>query len=111
MGSGNKGTWDASGRAGDPCVFFSGGNWYMAWYSWDKKNTSDGLAWTSDAEFPLGWKNYEHNPVLTIGAPGSFDALHAGKPFIVRTQDMHYHFYTAVALDETRQIAVAVEPR
>jgi predicted GH43/DUF377 family glycosyl hydrolase len=110
-GSGIKGTWDASGRAGDPSVFSADGKWYMAWYSWDKKNTSDGLAWTSDEEFPRGWRVYEHNPVLTIGAPGSYDAQHAGKPFIVRTRDTHYHFYTAVALDETRQIAVALSPR
>ncbi len=110
-GSGIKGTWDASGRAGDPSVFSADRKWYMAWYSWDKKNTSDGLAWTSDEEFPRGWRVYEHNPVLTIGAPGSYDAQHAGKPFIVRTRDTHYHFYTAVALDETRQIAVALSPR
>jgi predicted GH43/DUF377 family glycosyl hydrolase len=109
-GSGKPGAWDASGRAGDPSVFKVGDRWYMAWYSWDKKNSADGLAWTSEQEFPLGWRIYERNPVLRIGEPGSFDALHAGKPFIVRTEKQHYHFYTAVALDETRQIAVAVWP-
>lgn len=110
MGSAKPGSWDASGRAGDPSVFKVGDKWYMAWYSWDRKNSADGLAWTSDKEFPFNWKLYENNPVLRIGAPGSYDALHAGKPFIVRTEKMHYHFYTAVALDETRQIAVAVWP-
>ena len=82
----------------------------MAWYSWDKKHSADGLAWTTEEEFPLGWRVYEHNPILRIGEPGSYDALHAGKPFIFRTNEQHYHFYTAVALDETRQIAVAVWP-
>ncbi len=110
MGSAKPGAWDASGRAGDPSVFKVGGRWYLAWYSWDRKNSSDGLAWTSETEFPLGWHTYEKNPVLGIGEPGSYDALHAGKPFIVRTENRHYHFYTAVALDETRQIAVALWP-
>ena len=68
------------------------------------------MAWTTDEEFPLGWRMYDRNPVLRVGPPGSFDALHAGKPFIFRTAETHYHFYTAVALDETRQIAVATEP-
>lgn len=110
MGSARAGTWDASGRAGDPSVFKVGTKWYMAWYSWDRKNSADGLAFTSEKEFPLGWHVFQKNPVLRIGEPGSCDALHAGKPFIVRTEKGHYHFYTAVALDETRQIAVALWP-
>jgi hypothetical protein len=46
--------------------------------------------------------------VLDLGLPDSYDALHAGKPFIFRTAVRHFHFYTAVAADETRQIAVAI---
>ncbi len=80
----------------------------MAWYSWDRKHSADGLAWTTDEEFPLNWRMYENNPILRVGEPGSFGALHAGKPFVFRTADEHFHFYTAVALDETRQIAVAI---
>ena len=110
VGSAKPGAWDASGRAGDPSLYKLGSIWYLAWYSWDKKNSADGLAWTTEAEFPLNWRLYEGNPVLRIGEPGSFDALHAGKPFIVRTENLHYHFYTAVALDETRQIALATWP-
>ncbi len=110
VGSAKPGSWDASGRAGDPSLYKVRDKWYMAWYSWDKVNSADGLAWTTEKEFPLGWRVYEGNPVLRIGEPGSYDDLHAGKPFIVRTKEKHYHFYTAVALDQTRQIAVAVWP-
>jgi hypothetical protein len=110
VGSAVPGSWDASGRAGDPSVYRVGSTWYMAWYSWDKRNSADGLALTSADQFPLGWRKYTKNPILRIGEPGSYDALHAGKPFIVNTPERHYHFYTAVALDETRQIAVAVWP-
>ncbi len=110
VGSARPGAWDASGRAGDPSLYKVGTTWYMAWYSWDKKNSADGLAWTSEDQFPLGWQKYEHNPVLRVGAPGSYDALHAGRPCFVRVNGVHFHFYTAVALDETRQIALATWP-
>ncbi|MEX2115939.1 MAG: family 43 glycosylhydrolase, partial [Bacteroidota bacterium] len=67
VGSGKPGAWDATGRAGDPSVFKVEGTWYMAWYSWDRKNSADGLAWTTDEEFPLNWRVYENNPVLRVG--------------------------------------------
>lgn len=108
MGSNKPGAWDASGRAGDPSVYKIGPVWWMAWYSWDRVHSSDGLAWTSGQDFPLGWRTYEKNPVLTVGPAGSYDALHAGKPFIFIAGKKLYHFYTAVASDETRQIAVAI---
>lgn len=108
VGSGKAGMWDATGRAGDPSVYRVGDRWYMAWYSWDRRHSADGLAWTTDEEFPLNWRIYEQNPILRVGDAGSFDALHAGKPFVFRTAEQHFHFYTAVALDETRQIAVAI---
>jgi hypothetical protein len=65
---------------------------------------------TSVQEFPLGWTPYEANPVLETGEPGSFDALHAGKPFVFETDTCHYHFYTAVDEGEKREIALALWP-
>jgi hypothetical protein len=108
VGGGKPGAWDASGRAGDPSLYKIGKTWYMSYYSWDRKNSSDGMASTSEEKFPLGWKSYEHNPVLTVGRPDSFDGLHAGKPFIVLANNKVYHFYTAVDTLETREIALAV---
>ncbi|MBI4417459.1 MAG: hypothetical protein HY563_01700, partial [Ignavibacteriales bacterium] len=89
VGSAQPGAWDASGRAGDPSVFKASDRWYMAWYSWDRKNSADGLAWTTDREFPFNWRIYKKNPVLRVGPPGSLDALHAGKPFVFRTANRH----------------------
>lgn len=109
-GSGIKGHWDSSGRAGDPSVYKIGDTWYMAWYSWDRIHTSDGLAMTDTTHFPLGWKPYKGNPVLTVGTPGSFDGLHAGKPFIFLTKDRYFHFYTAVDTAQKREIALAIWP-
>jgi predicted GH43/DUF377 family glycosyl hydrolase len=108
VGSRRKGAWDSSGRTGDPSLFRHGGRWFMAYYSWDRKNAQDGLAWTTEKEFPVGWRVWPGNPVLRIGPPGSFDAQHAAKPFIWREKGKHYHFYTAVDDNERREIALAV---
>jgi predicted GH43/DUF377 family glycosyl hydrolase len=108
VGSGIKGLWDSSFRAGDPSVFRYKNKWYMAYYSWDNINTQDGIAITSDEEFPLGWKPLENNPILKLGDPGSFDGLHAGKPFVYLSNDTYYHFYTAVDRNEKREIALAL---
>lgn len=107
VGSMKPGSWDASGRTGDPSVFFAGGRWFMAYYSWDRTNAQDGLAWTTPTEFPLGWRTVPQNPILRIGPPGSFDAVHAAKPFVFLHNGIYHHYYTAVADDERREIAVA----
>ncbi len=109
-GSGSPGTWDATGRAGDPSVFHAGGRWWMAFYSWNRTTAEDGLAWTTEDAFPYGWKPVAQNPVVRVGAPGSFDALYAHKPYVFRTSGQHYHYYTAVDTLQTREIAVAVAP-
>lgn len=110
VGSRKPGAWDASGRTGDPSVFFAGGRWFMAYYSWDGTKAQDGIAWTTAREFPLGWRPAAQNPILKVGAAGSFDAQHAHKPFVVVHQNTYYHYYTAVATDQTREIAVATAP-
>jgi len=92
IGSRNPSAWDASGRTGDPSLYKVGNRWFMAYYSWDRNHAQDGLAWTTEAGFPLGWQPYGGNPILRIGEPGSFDDQHAAKPFIFRTKDQHFHF-------------------
>lgn len=109
VGSRQPGAWDASGRTGDPSLYRVGDTWYMAYYSWDEANTQDGLAMTSASAFPLGWAPWPGNPILPLGSPGTFDALHAGKPYVVRNERGHFHFYTAVDEEENREIALAVE--
>lgn len=109
VGSGIEGRWDSSFRTGDPCVFKFQEKWCMTYYSWDNINTQDGIAYTSDEEFPLGWKPDPCNPILKKGLSGSFDELHAGKPFSFLTDDCYFHFYTAVDRYEKREIALAVQ--
>jgi predicted GH43/DUF377 family glycosyl hydrolase len=108
VGSGKNGSWDSSYRAGDPSVFKYKDKWYMTFYSWDNIHTQDGIAITTEENFPLGWKVYENNPILKLGKHGTFDALHAGKPFSFLHKNNYYHFYTAVDDSENREIALAI---
>ncbi|MEZ4695629.1 MAG: hypothetical protein R2832_04385 [Rhodothermales bacterium] len=109
-GSRVQGAWDSAGRAGDPCVFESDGQWWMAFYAWDGTSSQDGLMFTSKEAFPLGWHPFAENPVVRLGPSGSYDELHAAKPFIVRNDTTHFHFYTAVDGNQGRRIAVATAP-
>jgi beta-xylosidase len=110
VGSMQAGAWDSTGRTGDPSLYKEGDLWFMAYYSWDRVHSQDGIAWTNEAEFPLGWRPYDGNPVLRVGRPGTYDSLHAAKPHIVEHANRHYHFYTAVDSLEKREIALAVWP-
>ncbi len=42
---------------------------------------------------PLNFKAYEHNPILTPGAPGSWDETYVGAPQIIVYDGVKYLFY------------------
>ena len=102
--------WD-NDQIGDPSVYHIGGLWWMAYYGAFGSPTGarDGLAFTAEKDFPLGWTKFYKNPVLIPSE--SYDAKYAHKPFIVLTPGRYYHFYTAVdgSTPEVRQIALAIE--
>ena len=97
--------WD-SNFVGDPSVRRVGDLWVMDYYGYNGTAASDGIAVTPDADFPLGWIRHPNNPILTAGA--TYDAKYAHKPFVFVDGGRVFHFYTAVAADDTRQIALAV---
>jgi predicted GH43/DUF377 family glycosyl hydrolase len=100
--------WDDA-QLGDPSVYKVGSTWYMAYYALGEDNRArDGAAFTTNAEFPLGWVKYDGNPVLDVG-PDSFDERFAHKPFIVNDGGTHYHYYTAVSNGGNRVIALAID--
>lgn len=105
-----SGMWD-NNFIGDPCVYQGpDGTWWMAFYGSDGI-TRDGLAYTAEADFPLGWVKYNANPVLQIGAAGDIDASHAGKPSILLDSGTYYHYYTAYSAGTAvTQIALASGP-
>ena len=110
---GAGGSWN-SATSGDPDVFREGETWYMVMYGYDgSTNAGDGYYFTSDADFPYGWKPFAGNPILTHGGVGSIDALHAHKPSILLADGRIYHWYTAVdgGSPAGREIALATQSR
>lgn len=109
IGGVGSGRWDAE-RVGDPSVYRIGNTWYMAYYGYGADgHSADGVAWTSDDAFPLGWSRSNH-PVLAPGPAGTFDDSASAKPYIYVTPDRHYHYYTAAGNQEGTNIALAVSP-
>ncbi|MDQ7996048.1 MAG: family 43 glycosylhydrolase [Luteibacter sp.] len=106
--------WD-NHRVGDPYVWNKGDVWYMAYYGAGGSNdySQEGMAYTLDADFPLGWKKYAaFNPVIPVGAAGTYDNESAGRGCVLVTPYRLYHWYTtgngagnlveiALAVDDT----------
>lgn len=106
---GAAGSWDSS-FVGQPWVFRVGETWYMEYYGHiSGGGASDGLAYTTAAAFPNGWTKHPSNPLLSPSE--TYDAKYAHKPFSLVLPDRILHFYTAVAADDTRQVALAVAGR
>lgn len=85
--------WE-SVKLGDPYVYRIGETWYMAYEGYDGTNAGEGIAYTSDADFPLGWTKFADNPVLPHGSSG-YDSLWAGRPCIWISPTKYYHWYSA----------------
>jgi predicted GH43/DUF377 family glycosyl hydrolase len=103
---GVDGSWH-DGISGDPSVYHDGSKWVMHFFG-TGGTASDGIAITTDADFPLNWQIASFNPVL-VTTPNGYDSMYAHKPFIYFSSGKLYHFYTAVSLETSiRCIALAV---
>lgn len=98
-------TWEST-LVGDPSVRRVGDMWVMDYYGFNGTTAADGIAVTSDADFPLGWERHPDNPILSPSE--TYDAKYAHKPFVMVNGGELLHYYTAVAADDTRQIALAI---
>jgi len=103
--------WDSS-RVGDPFLWRKGDVWYMSYYGAGPPSdaSQEGLAWTYDKNFPLGWTKYSGNPIIA-NTSGSFDSHDAGRGAVLVTPSRTYHWYTTGdgATPPTIEIAVAVD--
>ncbi|MCD4535636.1 hypothetical protein LRP67_16205 [Nocardioides sp. cx-169] len=105
---GRPGAWDDE-RIGDPSLEVIGDTVVMEYFgnAAGGLRPSDGLAWTTLADFPTGpgggmWNKHPANPLLEPGPAGSFDVTAAHKPERVREVDGRrrlLHLYTAVGHD------------
>lgn len=95
---------------GDPSVYRQGEFWFMQFFGVDSFYGYDGLAYTTDAEFPLNWRVTEYSPTLYPTTSGNIDDLFAHKPFVFFNSGIKYHFYTSVSGKKiTRDISLAVD--
>lgn len=91
--------------ASDPCVLQYGKQWAIFYFGLDRK----GLARDLVALSPDLLKTEKCAGVLVdVGATGSVDARYAHKPSMIYRNGVLYHFYCAVAKDDTRGISVAL---
>lgn len=104
---GPSGAWDYN-MVGDPVVRRIGDIWIMDYFGTNSAagTANDGIAVTTDAAFPLGWKKLSLNPVLT-STPGTYDQTGAHKPYTVHIGDALFHYYTAIGIGG-RTIALAI---
>ena len=70
----------------------------------DGTNDRIGTATSSNG---LTWTKYGSNPVITIGAVGTFDALHVNDPCVVKAGSTYYLWYSAAHPPNDGQIGLA----
>lgn len=84
-------TWDAA-RVANPDVIFDGATYHM-WYTGVNASgisrighatSADGVAWTKDVD----------NPVLTVGAGGTWEGEDVNTPSVVRVGSAYHMWYT-----------------
>lgn len=98
---------------GDPSVTKTPDGWRMDYFASGPQGTEDWYSTTTDANFPIGWRQHDRNlsyRTLEPGPPGSFDSDAAHKPFIFHYGGKTLHYYTAVQPNNTgRRVALAIE--
>ncbi|MBC8231097.1 carboxypeptidase regulatory-like domain-containing protein [bacterium] len=76
---GESGTWDDSGVYSHTILF--DGSEYKMWYSGhDGSNVRIGYATSADS---IVWEKYPANPVLGLGADGTWDDIHVRSPTVL----------------------------
>jgi hypothetical protein len=85
------------------------GLWHLFYYGFDGERAGDGVA-TCEGGSLVNWRKSPYNPILSHGPPGSYDSIHAHKPFVLEHNGIFYHFYCAVSESE-RTIALATSER
>lgn len=89
-------------RAGDPSLFEYEGLIYVFYFSvLENEKAIDHWGWTTPAEFPNNWR---YGGDLLDNIP-SYQSTYAHKPFVVKKDNILYHYYTAVG-DQGRCIAL-----
>jgi predicted GH43/DUF377 family glycosyl hydrolase len=102
---GPLGSWDESGL-GDPYVIRCGGAFYLFYLGQNRRGLQRlGIARSEDG---VHWQKSDRNPILDVGAPGSFDERGLGEPSLFTAGGRFYMLYTGRDAREERRIGWAV---
>jgi predicted GH43/DUF377 family glycosyl hydrolase len=101
---GPRGAWDERAAA-DPYVLKSG-EWYYLYYLGEDRARRQrlGVARSRDG---LTWTKLRNNPVLEIGAEGSFDENGLGEPAVWAARGWYWMLYTGRSRNEVRRMGLA----
>lgn len=101
---GPRGAWDER-ALGDPYIVESGGWLYMYYLGEDRARRQRlGLARSRNGE---SWTRFRGNPVLSLGADGSFDESGLGEPAVWKAHGAWWMLYTGRDRNEVRRMGLA----
>lgn len=99
-------SWDERAVA-DPDVIRAGGWFYLYYLGHDRAIPPQqriGIARSRDG---IHWDKLMENPILSPGAPGSFDEAGAGEPAVFQFRNYYWMLYTGRDFRERRRMGVA----
>jgi predicted GH43/DUF377 family glycosyl hydrolase len=101
---GPRGSWDEQGVA-DPYVLRLGRSYYMFYLGMDRARRQRlGVAISDDG---VAWYKLRRNPILELGAFGSFDENGLGEPAVWASHGYYWMLYTGRASSEIRRLSMA----
>lgn len=86
-----KGNWDQRFLS-EPCIIRDGDYWLNFYFGFDGKHAQEGFAVSRDL---IHWEKAEE-PLLTYGAEGEYDSVHAHKASVIAVDGTLYHYYCGV---------------
>jgi len=97
-------SWDEQAVA-DPYVIRIGSEFYMYYLGQDRAVQQRlGVARSADG---IHWQKLRTNPVLEVGAPGSFDENGLGEPAVWQARGYYWMLYTGRGAGEVRRLGMA----
>lgn len=104
LATGPRGSWDERDAA-DPYVIRAGGAYYLYYLGTDRARRQRlGVAMSTDG---VTWHKSRSNPILELGAPGSFDETGLGEPAVWESHGWYWMLYTGRDRRENRRIGLA----
>ncbi len=105
LGAGPRGSWDERGAA-DPFAIRVGDRFYLYYLGMDRARRQRlGVARSADG---VHWEKLRSNPILELGAAGTFDEIGLGEPAVWAAAGRYWMLYTGRDRREYRRIGLAV---